>query len=95
MQEYNTAAIRAAARNIDSIADQLQTLRSSNVTRMSRNARPLKGDTATALMDRLDSLAADILTLKKGLDSCAAALYEFARKLDLADEKAKALIKSN
>ena len=94
MQEYNTSAIRAAARNLDGIADQLQTLRSSNITRISRSSRPLKGDTATALQDQLDSLGSDILTLKKGVDSCAAALYEFARKLDLADEKAKALIKS-
>ena len=95
MQEYNTSEIRAAARKLDSIADQLQTLKSTNVSRISREAKPLKGDTANALQNQLDSLASDILTLKKGVDQCAAELYEFARRLDIADAKAKALIANN
>ena len=94
MKEYNTTEIRAAARKLDNIADQLQSLKSTDVTRISRSAKPLKGDTATALQDQLDTLAADVLTLKKGVDQVAAALFEFARQLDIADAKAKAMIQS-
>ena len=90
--EYNTPAIRAAARKLDSIADQLRTIRSSNVSRVSSGAKPLKGDTANALQDRLESLASDVAALQKGVGQCAAELYEFARRLDIADAKAKALV---
>ena len=90
--EYNTSAIRAAARRLDSIADQLQSIKNSNVSRISSNAKPLKGDTANALQNQLESLASDVMTLKKGIDRCAADLYEFARRLDIADAKAKALV---
>ena len=95
MQEYNTAQIRAAARKLDNIADQLQTLKSTNVARICRNARPLKGDTATALLEQLEKLANEIMNLKKGADQCAAALFEFARQLDIADAQAKAMIQGN
>ena len=94
MQEHNTKEIRAAARQLDNIADQLQTLRSSGIVRISKSAKPLKGDTANAIQDRLEALTSDILALKKGVDQCAADLYEYARRLDIADEKAKTLIAS-
>ena len=95
MQEYNTREIRAAARRVDNIADQLQSLKSGNVVKISGNAKSLRGDTASALQNQLDSLAGEILSLKKSLDSCSSALYEFARQLDIADAKAKALVNSN
>ena len=94
MQEYNTREIRAAARRLDSLADQLRTLKSTDIARISSNAKTLKGDTAAALQNRLESLAADIQTVKRGLDSSASALYEFARQLDIADAKAKAMVGS-
>ena len=94
MQEHNTKEIRAAARQLDNIADQLQTLRSSGIVRISKSAKPLMGDTANAIQDRLEALTSDILALKKGVDQCAADLYEYARRLDIADEKAKTLIAS-
>jgi len=94
VQEYNTREIRAAARNIDSISAQLQSLKNSNVVRISGKTKSLKGDTADALQRQLESLANEILALKKGLDSCSADLYDFARRLDIADAKAKALVNS-
>ena len=90
--EYNTSEIRAAARKIDNLADQLQSVRTSKVTKASSNAKPLKGETANALQNQLDSLSADILSVRKNLDQCAAELYDFARRLDIADAKAKAMV---
>ena len=90
--KYNTSEIRAAARKIDNLADQLQSVRTSKVTKVSSNAKPLKGDTANALQNQLDSLSADILSVRKSLDQCAAELYDFARRLDIADAKAKAMV---
>lgn len=94
MKEYNTSKIRGAARRLDSIAEDLQTLGSSDVSKIRRSAKPLKGDTANALGTQIEVLAADLQKLRKGVDQCASALYEFARQLDIADEKAKALIQN-
>ena len=90
--KYNTSEIRAAARKIDNLADQLQSVRTSKVTKVSSSAKPLKGETANALQNQLDSLSADILSVRKNLDQCAAELYDFARRLDIADAKAKAMV---
>ncbi len=95
MQEYNTREIRAAARNLDHIADQLKSLESTNIVRISSNAKPLRGDTAVALKNQLESLANEIQALKRTVNSCSNDLYEFARRLDIADAKAKSLVKSN
>ena len=94
MKEYNTREIRAAARHIDAIAETVQRLKSSDVSRTSQSARTLKGDTATALADQLERLSNELTALKKGLETCSGALYAFAQQLDIADAKAKALIGS-
>ena len=94
MQRYNTEEIRAAARNLDNTADQLQTLKSGSMTKISSDARPLQGDMATALQDQLETLGNEILNLKKGVDQIATTLSDFAKKLDIADAQAKAMIQS-
>ena len=95
MKEYNTSEIRAAARRLDNIADTLQSLKSTDAARIIRNAKPLKGDTANALQDKMDAFSSDLLTLKRSVDQCASALFEFARQLDIADAKAKAMIQNS
>ena len=95
MQDYNTREIRAAARRLDDIADDLSGIRNRSVNRVSNAAKPLRGDTANALEDQLQDLKDEIHKLERGLDSCSAALYDFARRLDIADAKAKSLIGSN
>ncbi len=94
MKEHNTREIRAAARRLDQIAEQLQALKSSNISRISSGAKPLKGDTADAIQIKLDSLSSEILYIKRTVSNCASGLYEFARLLDIADEKAKAAFQS-
>lgn len=95
MPEYNTREIRAAARKLDNIADKLQRVKTSEITRISSNAKPLRGDAANALQDQLESLSSEVMALKKSLDACAIDLYNFARRLDIADAKAKESINSN
>ena len=94
MKEHNTREIRAAARKLDQIANQLQTLKSSDISRISSGARAMKGDTESAIQTQLDSMANEIMYVKKMVSNSAYALYEFARLLDIADEKTKSLIGS-
>ena len=94
MKEHNTREIRAAAKKLDQIADQLQSLKSSNISQVSSGARAMKGDTESAIQTQLNSLSNEIMYLKKSITNSAFALYEFARLLDIADEKAKSLIGS-
>lgn len=94
MQKYNTEEIRAAAQNLTNTADQLQTLKTGNMTKISSDAEPLQGDMATALQERLETLGNELLNLKKGVDQVATTLFDFAKKLDIADEQAKAIIQS-
>ncbi len=95
MQDYNTREIRAAARRLDDISDDLSGIRNRSVNRVSNGAKPLRGDTANALEDQLQALRDEIKSLERGLEGCSAALYEFARRLDIADAKAKSLIGTN
>lgn len=94
MKEHNTREIRAAARKLDQIASQLQTLKSSNISRISSGARAMKGDTERAIQTQLDSVSSEILYVKQTIANCASSLYEFARLLDIADEKSKAMFQS-
>ena len=94
MQRYNTEEIRAAARNLNNIADQLQTLKSGSMTKISSDAKPLQGDMATALQEELEKLGNELLNLNKGVDQVATTLFDFAKRLDIADEQAKAMIQS-
>ena len=94
MQRYNTEEIRAAARNLNNIADQLQTLKSGSMTKISSDAKPLQGDMATALQEELEKRGNELLNLKKGVDQVATTLFDFAKRLDIADEQAKAMIQS-
>ena len=89
MKEHNTREIRAAARKLDQIANQLQSLKSSNISRISSGANAMKGDTERAIQAQLDSVSNEVLYIKQTVANCASSLYEFARLLDIADAKSK------
>ena len=74
--------------------DQLQTLKAGSMTKISSDAKQLQGDMATALQEELEKLGNELLNLKKGVDQVATTLFDFAKRLDIADEQAKAMIQS-
>lgn len=92
--EYDTVAIRAAARSLDRIAGSVESTRNSKVAGVHRALNGLRGDTIDAIDDVTGELSSELNSIRKGLESCANALYEFARKLDEADYKARHMIGS-
>ncbi len=94
MAEYNSKEIREAAKHLNEIANTLQSLRTGKLTKISRQADDLKGDTATALNSQLERLSTEMSRIYTDLGKCYGALYKFADLLDIADEKAKQLIGS-
>ena len=92
MHDYNTREIRAAARKIDKIANQLAALKSKNIPKMLQNTKSMKGETISAIQSQLDEMSGMIQSMTKSLNNSAEALFAFARRLDEADAKAKALI---
>ena len=44
--------------------------------------------------EELEKLGNELLNLKKGVDQVATTLFDFAKRLDIADEQAKAMIQS-
>ena len=95
MQDYNTREIRAAARGVNNLANRLESLKSSKIQRARKSIQGFQGDTISAIQDQLDKLSEEIQYIYRTLDNSADALYEFARQLDIADDKAKAMIDSN
>lgn len=93
--DYDTSAIRAAARKLDNIASSLESTRKSKINAVQSSINGLKGDTIKAIDDASDELSAELNSIRKGFANCADALYDFARRLDEADEKAKAMIGNN
>lgn len=87
--DYDTAAIRAAARKLDNIASSLESVRKSKINGVQSAINGLKGDTIDAIDSVSDELSSELVSIRKGLSNCADALYDYARRLDEADEKAK------
>lgn len=93
-KEYDTAAIRSAARNLDSISSKLTTLRKNKTSSIDSSVRKLKGSTARAIDSSSDEVMNELSSISSGLSKCAKQLYEFARQLDIADEKMSQMMKS-
>ena len=94
MQNYDTREIRTAARNVDKLAGRLDNLKRTKVSQARESVRDLQGDTVNAIREQLDALSEEIRSLYRSLENSADALFEFARQLDIADEKAKTMISS-
>lgn len=92
--EYDTAAIRRAARNLEKIASTVNSIRRNDLTKVTGAADVMTGDTITAIDRSVSSIGEDLNSVRSGLESCADALYAFAKRLDEADEKAKTLVSS-
>ena len=92
MADYDTAAIRAAARKLDNIANSVNSIRSKDIKAVQSTVKSLKGDSVSALDEAADELGSELNSMRKGLESCADALYDFARRLDEADARAKAMM---
>ena len=93
MKEYNTREIRAAAARLNSIADELQKLRRRNIPQIDSTAKQIVGKTGSALKSQSASIEAEITRIYRIVDSCADLLYEFARRLDIADQQISDMIR--
>ena len=94
MQNYDTREIRAAARNVNELADRLESLKRGAIPKARDYVQDARGDTVRAIQEQLDALEEEIRALYRSLGNAADALFAFARRLDIADEKAQALITS-
>ena len=93
-KEYNTQEIREAAGKLDKLSGELQHIQIERLPQISKMATPLVGETSNALQDEIRDLQKLIALLRSKLDGSSSILYEFARRLDIADEKTKQLIES-
>lgn len=90
--EYDTSAIRAAAKKLDSLAFCLDDVRKSKITGVQNTIAELKGETVNALEEAIDELVAEINAIRKGYANGAEVLYDLARRIDEADQEARAEI---
>ena len=91
--EVDTAEVRRAAKEIREIADNVKRLSSQDVRRMQSSVEEnLEGETATALTEVLALLASDIKKISSGLDAIQEALYDYAERVEEADEEAEKMI---
>lgn len=92
--EYDTGKIRALARAIARISEQVADVNASTLRPIEQEIPGnFAGEAANAVSKSLEDLRADIRTLGSGLTEISEALYELARRVDEADAAANALIK--
>lgn len=95
MTHHDTAAIRALARRLESSASTLGSTESSASGKILDLNGDMCSDTNTEIANAADKLKGELQSIQKGLSKCAEILYAYAKELDLADQKAQSLIKSN
>ena len=92
--EVDTAEVKKVAREIKAIANDVRQLSSGNVSQMKSNVEEnLHGETAEAIKQVLDDLAADIKKIGGGLDAVEKALQEYVKRIEEADRKAENVIR--
>ncbi|MBQ9459276.1 MAG: WXG100 family type VII secretion target [Oscillospiraceae bacterium] len=93
--EYDTGKIRALARAIAGISDQVSDVDSDTLKPIG-NEMPANfcGEAANALSASVENLRTDVRTLSAELRGISRSLYDLADRLDEADAAASALIKS-
>ncbi len=92
---HDTAAIRRAARTLETIASKIKAEADKDAKSIRSDLNALNGSTANAIDDVMDELVSKLKKTSSGIISCATVLRDYADKLDEADEKAQALISSN
>lgn len=91
--EVDTAKVRQAARNIRSVASQVQDLAKQNVKTMKNTVdSELVGSTADALMEMLTELGSDVEKIASALNSIQSLLFTYAEKLEEKDAELAAKI---
>ena len=91
--DYDTAAIRAAARKLKNCARTLKDGASPQLTAIRGQIDPnLQGETGNALKARVNELSQDVNTIVGGINGLVRALEKYANELDAAALRVKAHI---
>ena len=94
MTKHDTAAIRKLARKLESIADKLSGTDHDAVKRIAGMNDEMLGDTHNAISEVTERMSTELQSIRNGLARNAAALYQYAHELDIADAMAQSLISS-
>lgn len=93
---YDTAEIRRVARQLKGCASTVGSIEQSKLrTVLSMLGSEFKGQAADAATKRIQELSSDLLQLQNGINAIGDELNQFARQLDIADERSKSHIHSH
>lgn len=86
--EYDSAAVRAAARKLQNCANALSNGARPKISRL-RGQLPenLQGEAGTALEAKLSEMNADVNTLVNGISGLSKALFKYAADLERTAQK--------
>lgn len=88
--EYSVSKIRRLARQFDKCSSSVEQVMKDEVRKvMSDLPDGMEGNAADALENRLMDLRSDLSSISGSLDDIASDLRAFARRLEIADQKAK------
>lgn len=91
--KYDTAKIRALARQIGTVAEHVSDIRSRTENAVLREIPDnFAGSAANALSDVMADWSGDVRNISAGLSQLQNTLYALARRLDEIDAAAKSLI---
>lgn len=94
--KYDTSEIRQAARQVGSVAEDVDSAATRDVAKMlSSLSGTFEGEAATALRDELTDLKSDLLALTKGLKGIQSELMAYAARIEEADRGARDYINRN
>lgn len=86
--QVNTHEVRQIAAKIARISAQVQGLGDNNVRAMRATVEEtMKGEAADALQDVLENMRQDIDKIASGLATVQRTLEQYARQVDITDEK--------
>lgn len=86
INEIDTAEIRRLARQIGSVANEVNNLASNDVRSMKTTVSDeLRGETANALQNALSELSGDIEKVSDGLQKVRSSLDAYARRVEEID----------
>ena len=95
MTHHDTAAIRSLASRLESAAASLSDTERSASSHIREINEDMCSDTNTEISAASGRLSEELNAIRGGLGQCAETLYRYARELDIADQKAQSLIRSN
>ena len=94
MFEVDTAEVRATARKLKAVADELQSALNEKMKQMRSTVKEnLRGDAADAMSTTLEDLSKDVTTIVNGINKVQSALKSYAAEVERVDQELSNMIK--